>query len=93
MKTAILGICVAAALACSCLRPIPSPPMAPGSDAGQCAHGIGPTSPDDACDGRFTASGLACVLCPVDAGCLATSVQVWCVHYCDDPACGIGKHR
>lgn len=55
--------------------------------ARKCATGIAPRSPSAACDGRFTSDGHACAVCAVTAGCLAVSVQVYCVKTCADTAC------
>ena len=94
----VLGLCFAVVLAIACQRPMPSPTpvsiKAWPDDAGPvCAAGMGPNTPDSSCDGRFTADGLNCAMCEVDAGCLSARLQVWCVNSCADPACGIGKHR
>jgi hypothetical protein len=52
-----------------------------------CPTGVGPKSPDAACDGRFTSDGHACAVCAVASGCLAVSTQVYCVKTCADTAC------
>ena len=62
-------------------------------DAGYCAPNIGPHSPDDACDARYTPDGMSCALCSVTRGCVARDLMIYCVQSCSDPACGVGKRR
>lgn len=89
---AISFVTIVALNIASCAVPRPRPFTMSG-DAGQCAGNVSPTAPEAACGGRFTADGLACAVCAVDAGCLAADVMVFCVASCADKACGVGKHR
>lgn len=90
-----MRVLLLALLGCSCghrqqsVGP-PPPPFVMASDAGQCDPGIGPSSPDAICDGRYTVDGLACAVCPVNAGCLAAGIMVYCVTACTDRACAAG---
>jgi len=81
------------ALLAGCHLPPPKPyNLAP--DAGYCAPGISPTSPDQACDARYTAAGLACVTCPgTVTDCVDKETVVMCVTSCGAPECGVGHHR
>ena len=84
---------LALAFLAGCHLPPPRPlNMSP--DAGYCATGVSPTSPDQACDGRFTADGMACVTCPgTVSDCVDKDTMVLCVVSCSDPQCGVGRRR
>lgn len=72
---------------CATTKPVPPTPNPPDYHVPACAEVL--PDGENACDGKFTADGLACVMCPYTYSCLDQTDMIYCTSDkgCDDPLC------